>query len=100
MQRLQTLLCITVALASVHLDTSAQDLSVVHAARDGETARVSDLLDTGQSANTPQPDGATALHWAAHWDDSAMANELLAAGADVDAANDFGVVPLLSLIHI
>lgn len=94
MQRLQTLLCITVALASVHLDTSAQDLSVVHAARDGETARVSDLLDTGQSANTPQPDGATALHWAAHWDDSAMANDLLAAGADVDAANDFGVVPL------
>ena len=82
MQRLQTLLCITVALASMHPDTSAQDLSLVHAARDGETARVSDLLDTGQSANTPQPDGATALHWAAHWNDSAVGDDEYLDGTD------------------
>ncbi len=41
-----------------------------------------------------QPDGATALHWAAHWDDLDTAALLLRAGADVNAANDFGVTPL------
>ena len=42
-----------------------------------------------------QADGATALHWAAHWDDVEMAALLLRAGARIDAANDFGVTPLL-----
>ena len=52
------------------------------------------MLDQGVSANTPQADGATALHWAAHWDDTVMADALVGAGADVDAANDFGATPL------
>jgi ankyrin repeat protein len=42
-----------------------------------------------------QADGATALHWAAHWDDAGLAGLLLRAGARVDVANDFGVTPLL-----
>ena len=94
MQAPQTLLCMTVALAGIHLDATAQDLSLVHAARDGQTALVNNLLDAGQSANAPQPDGATALHWAAHWDDSVMADDLVTAGADLNATNDFGVTPL------
>jgi ankyrin repeat protein len=44
--------------------------------------------------NAPQPDGATALHWAAHLDDAALVRRLIAAGADVNAANDHGVTPL------
>ena len=37
---------------------------------------------------------ATALHWAAHRDDAAMADALVVAGAAVDATNDLGVTPL------
>ncbi len=36
----------------------------------------------------------TALHWAAHWGDLALVRSLLAAGADVNAANRFGVTAL------
>jgi len=39
-------------------------------------------------------DGATALAWAAHRNDLETAEWLLAAGADADAANDYGVTPL------
>ncbi len=38
-----------------------------------------------------QPDGATALLWAAQWDDVETADLLLAAGAKVGLVNDFGV---------
>jgi ankyrin repeat protein len=45
--------------------------------------------------DAPQPDGATALHWAAHWDDTDTADLLIRAGANVNAVNEFGVAPLL-----
>ena len=44
--------------------------------------------------NAAQKDGATALHWAAHWDDVEIAELLLQAGAHVNAANDYGVTAL------
>ena len=37
---------------------------------------------------------ATALHWAVVRDDVELVESLLRAGADVDAANDYGVTPL------
>src|SRR4029434_8254246 len=40
------------------------------------------------------PDGTTALHWAAHWNDAEAVEALIRAGADVNAANDLGVTPL------
>jgi uncharacterized protein len=46
--------------------------------------------------NAPQPDGMTALHWAAHYDDFATAKHLVFFGADVKAANRYGVTPLYS----
>lgn len=61
--------------------------------RDLESARA--LIDQGVDVDTPQADGATALAWAAHWDDPAMAELLLRAGATVDIANDLGVTPLM-----
>ena len=39
-------------------------------------------------------DGATALLWAAHWDNREIVELLLRAGADVNAADDHGVTPL------
>jgi len=45
--------------------------------------------------NLPQGDGATALHWAAHWDDREIAALLVKAGANVNAATDQGITPLM-----
>jgi ankyrin repeat protein len=52
------------------------------------------LLAQGADANLPQADGATALHWAVHWNDLAAADALIRGGALVDALNDLGVFPL------
>ena len=52
------------------------------------------LLKQGADPNSPQPDGATALHWAVHWDDHAAVDMLVRAGAKPDVVNDLGVFPL------
>ena len=59
-----------------------------------EKAAVSALLQQKADVNAAQPDGATALHWAAHWDDLATADLLIRAGANVNAKNDYGATPL------
>jgi ankyrin repeat protein len=74
--------------------TAGNDLRLVNAAKDQEQALVRALLDQRADVNAAEPDGTTALAWAAHWDDLQMADLLIAAGADVDAANDYGVTPL------
>ena len=70
------------------------DLRVVEAARARNVAAVRALIEAKADVNQPQPDGATALAWAAHWDDVEMAGALLAAGADANLANEYGVTPL------
>jgi len=77
--------------APVH---AAGDVAVVEAAKQKNTETLKALIKNGGDVNAPQADGATALHWAAHWDDLEMANLLLAAGAKVSAANDLGATPL------
>ena len=44
--------------------------------------------------NTPDVDGMTPLHWAAHWDELELVKTLLAAGANAKAENRYGVTPL------
>ena len=70
------------------------DLRLVDAAEHREAREVRALLAEGVDVNTPQADGATALHWAAHWDDGDTAELLIHAGADVNAVNDHGITPL------
>jgi ankyrin repeat protein len=72
----------------------APDLRLVTAARERDVAEVRALIRQKVDVNTPQGDGATALHWAAHWDDLTLANLLLSAGARANAANDHKVTPL------
>ncbi|HEY2149889.1 MAG TPA: ankyrin repeat domain-containing protein [Vicinamibacterales bacterium] len=81
-------------LASISVRAAADDLRLIEAAKQQDLARVRTLLAQKVDANTSQPDGATALHWAVHWDDLPMTSALLDAGARVDAANDLGVTPL------
>jgi uncharacterized protein len=70
---------------------TAPDL--IAAIRRSDVAAVRALLDK-RDANVKQTDGTTALHWAANLNNIEIANLLLAHGASVDAATDFGVTPL------
>lgn len=73
----------------------AQDLGlVVDAAERQNGEAVVSLLAAGANPDLPHADGATALHWAAHWNDQAMALRLLGAGADPNVANELGITPL------
>jgi ankyrin repeat protein len=84
---LSALVCTTAAAAG-------PDLRLVDAAQRQDTAIVRALLARHADVNVAQPDGATALAWAAHWDDIGMADLLIDAGANVNVGNQFGVTPL------
>jgi len=73
---------------------TAADLRLVEAAKNRDRAAVRSLLEQKVDVNASQPDGATALAWAAHWNELETADLLIRAGADVNAANDYGVTPL------
>jgi ankyrin repeat protein len=70
------------------------DVRLVQAVERRDARAVESLLKQRIDVNAAQPDGATALHWAAHWDDVATAERLMRAGANANAANDLGVTPL------
>ena len=83
-----------VALLSVARLGAADDLRLVEAAKNRDRAAVRALLKQGVDVNMRQPDGATALHWAAHRDDVETAGLLIQAGAQVNVTNDYQVTPL------
>jgi uncharacterized protein len=84
----------TMAVLSVATLTAASDLRLVQAVKEQNKEAVRRLVKEHVDVSTPQPDGATALHWAAHWDDLEIADLLIRAGASVNAANELGVTPL------
>jgi len=82
------LLCSTVSAA-------VPDLRLIEAAKNQDKEAVRSLLKSrAGDINATEPDGTTALLWAAHWDDVEMAGLLIGAGANVNAANENGVTPL------
>jgi ankyrin repeat protein len=81
-------------LAGVNLAATGGDLRLVEAVKHQDKAGVRALLKQHVDVNTPAGDGATALHWAAHWDDPEMVDLLIRAGANVNAADDLGATPL------
>src|SRR5262245_10753158 len=70
------------------------DMRLLNAARRNDAKAVQALIGQKVDVNLRQPDGATALHWAVHWDDLAMADALIRAGAAVNVAEEGGVTPL------
>ena len=91
--RLAGLLLLPVAF-TVGMAAAAADLRLIDAAAARDTALMRALVDEGVDVNAARADGATALLWAAHWDDAETVDLLLRAGADVNAADDHGVTPL------
>ena len=73
---------------------AADEAPLIAAVKAEDAGAVSALLDGGADVNATQPDGATALHWAAFRDHHEIASRLIAAGADVNAANELGATAL------
>jgi ankyrin repeat protein len=79
-------------LATAQQALAASD--VADAVMRGDANELAALLQRAADVNEAQPDGATALHWAAYRDDVDAALRLLAAAARPDAANEAGITAL------
>jgi len=84
--------CVVVLAAALCAAAAPSDVADAAMKRDVSAMRT--LLQQKADVNMPQPDGSTALHWATHFDDVSMVQILIGAGANVKAANRFGVTPL------
>jgi ankyrin repeat protein len=73
---------------------AGDDPRIVEAARNRDHRTVRAVLSQNVDVNVRAHDGATALLWAAHWNDLETADLLIRAGANVNAANDLRVTPL------
>ncbi len=72
----------------------AGDLRLIDAVKSGDTAAVKKLLAQHADVNAAEPDGSTALHWAAQRDNLEIADLLIAAGANAKAASRYRITPL------
>jgi ankyrin repeat protein len=73
---------------------AARDLRLVDAVAAQDRVAVRMLVKEGVDVNVARADGATALLYAAHWNDLETVELLLQAGARADAADDHGVTAL------
>jgi len=83
-------------LSSVPITAAAVDRRLIDAVRAQDATQVRALLSGDVDVNARADDGSTALLWAAHWNDVPVAADLVRAGADANAANQFGMTPLSS----
>jgi ankyrin repeat protein len=82
------LLCVSSA------DAAVAPASVAEAVRRADKTAVRAMLQKHADVNAPEPDGSTALHWAAYTDDTDTAELLIRAGANAKTTNRYGVTPL------
>lgn len=76
------------------ISAAGGDHPLVDAVKKADKAAVRTLLSHRVNVNAAEPDGTTALHWAARANDAETADLLVRAGANVKAANRYGVTPL------
>jgi ankyrin repeat protein len=80
------------SLMTVTFAAGTSDVADAAARRDRAAVRA--LIQQKANVNAPQPDGATALHWAVYRGDRELADMLIRAGANPKAANREGITPL------
>src|SRR3569833_4481344 len=59
-----------------------------------DNVSVERLIKSKADVNEAQPDGTTALHWAAYHGDAKLAAKLLSAKANPSAVTDTGITPM------
>ncbi|MBT8100827.1 MAG: ankyrin repeat domain-containing protein [Gammaproteobacteria bacterium] len=95
MHRLLTAVFLVLVLLKTNGPTRAgESLPLIEAARNGDVASVTQLVKKRKTVSQAGADGTTALHWAAHRDDTEITDLLLSAGANASAANEHGVTPI------
>ena len=70
------------------------DTRVIDAVKSGNATAVASLLRQRVPVNAAEPDGSTALHWAARLDRVDIVQALLRAKAEVNVANRYAITPL------
>ena len=85
------LICVLAFLPSVAAYAASP---IADAAMQGDKSAVKALLQSKADVNAAQPDGATALQWAAYKNDLEMLDLLIGADANVKAANHDGATAL------
>ena len=70
--------------AALAASSYAAGSEIADAAQNRDIDALHTLLKQRADVNAAQPDGTTALHWAAHWNDTEAVNLLLRAGAECE----------------
>jgi uncharacterized protein len=86
-----------VVVLAVGVSAAPAEVRLIEAVKNRDLESVRALLQPRPltiDVNAAPGDGATALHWAAHRDDVAIADLLIRAGARANVANDLGATPL------
>ena len=84
---------LTIALPAISA-AAGVGADVADAAQKKDIGALRALVQRRLDVNASQPDGTTALHWAAAWNNEDAINLLLRAGADAKARNRYGATPL------
>ena len=85
---------IVAAIVLITIPVFANDpADLLDALKRRDHAALKSLIKAKADVNIAQPDGATALAWAVYLDDQAAAELLLAAGAKVNTADEYGETP-------
>src|SRR5579863_4378836 len=94
MKKRQSWVIVLVAGLSLASASYGAGSEVADAAQNRDMEALRTLVKQRVDVNTPQPDGTTALQWAAHWNDLDAVKLLLGAGANAKASNRYGATPL------
>jgi uncharacterized protein len=90
----RTRLPVTLLLAAALLPAESANTTLADAAMKADWPAVRELLNQKAPIDTTLPDGTSALHWAVRTNAGEIVDLLLRAGADVRAADRYGLTPL------
>src|SRR5437867_7191371 len=91
---IRTIGCLLLLAMAVLPIRAAGTSSLIEAIKARDWVNAKTLLAAGADVSAAQPDGATALHWAAYQDSVELVDALLHKGAKPSAADEYGETPL------